>query len=191
MRRPLLWLFLAAQVILLMIEVATRYDTNGRQGALALTNIMAIVAVLLWDRSLSRKGIRLSAITLLCVAAAVWLDALGNFQHWYGAYWWWDRITHAMGGMALSALLIDVWRAKANTLAGAVWTGFVWGQFVGALYEISEYLGDLWFNTHRIGGSFDSPRDLMFNLAGGLIVAGLYFAFVRSIHPLRSGSKMV
>lgn len=169
-----------AQAVLLGIELFTKYDTFGRQNALAITNIVSTVALIWLGRWVARRGQRLSFLTVAVVLGSVWLDAIGNFQHYYGRFWWWDHLTHGIGGLAVTAICIElalVWRQ--SRLAAVSWwsaagAGFLAGQFFGAVYEISEYLGDFWFKTHRVGPGFDTSRDLTFNLVGG-IAALLFF----------------
>lgn len=178
-RRPIWWLFLLGQVILLVIEVATNYDTAVRQYALAFTNLASTIGLFWFDRWLGRRGGRLSMATWLIVAGAVWLDALGNFQHLYAGYWWYDRLSHTIGGMAVSALFIDFFLTQAKRgrwLIGAwpaIWFGFLLGQMMAAFYEITEWLGDMWFDTHRVVYTYDTPHDLFFNLLGGLVMVAL------------------
>lgn len=172
--------FVIVQTALLGIELGTTYDDLGRQIALSLTNVVATLAVIGFDRRLRRQGSGLSMVTYLLVAGAVWLDALGNFQHLYGGFWWWDRLTHSVGGMALSAGFIDLClslrRAGRMTASPtvAIWLGFLFGQLLGSVYEISEWLGDLWFATERVRGPFDAPHDLFQNLIGGVLVLVIF-----------------
>jgi len=183
--RPLPYIFLAAQFCLVLIELTTHYDTTVRQGALAITAIVTTAIVLFFDRWLAKRGAGISWMTFVLVGAAVWLDALGNFQHLYGQFWWWDRLTHTVGGMALSAGFIDLFQAfrKSGQLQAswtwAAWMGVLVGQLLGSIYEISEWLGDLWFKTERVRGQYDTPHDLFQNLVGGLLVFGLMWAFRR------------
>lgn len=179
-------LFVAiAQIVLLFIEIVMHFDTSVRQFALALTNIAVTGALVLVERWLNKKGSQLSWITILFAASAVWLDALGNFQHMYAGFWWWDRVTHTVGGMALSAGFIDLFLSyrKAGKLhAGwtwAAWMGVLVGQLVGSVYEISEWLGDYWFHTERVRGQYDSAHDLFQNLVGGLFVLLLFWLINR------------
>ncbi|MBI5467072.1 MAG: hypothetical protein HY975_02550 [Candidatus Kerfeldbacteria bacterium] len=164
------------QLVLLGIELRTSYDTWPRQVALSLTNVAGLVAVLTFDRWLRRRGSRLSWVTVILTFGSIWLDALGNFQHLYAGYWWWDRITHTVGGMAISGGFIDFfqsWRRTGQltvTWGFATLTGFLVGQLLGSLYEISEWLGDAWFGTNRVVYRYDTPHDLFFNILGGLLV---------------------
>lgn len=173
------WLYLvviALQLGLLKIELLTSYDTWPRQIALALTNVLAVAGVLGFTSWLRRRGSTLSWVTVLLVFGAVWLDALGNFQHLYAQFWWWDRITHTLGGMAISGGFIDLYQALRRTgklnigWGQAAWLGFLAGQFLGSLYEMSEWLGDSWFGTHRVVYTYDTPHDLFFNAVGGGVV---------------------
>lgn len=174
-------IILVIQSALLAIEIFTSYDTAVRQTALVITNLASTIGLLWLDRSLRRRGGRLSLATIIYVLGAVWLDALGNFQHLYAGYWWWDRVTHAAGGLAVTALFIDLaWSRRQalhlNIPVGAtVWFGFLLGQFVAAMYEVSEWLGDWWFATERVRGPYDSPRDLFFNAIGGVVVVLVFW----------------
>lgn len=178
--RPPLKIFLGFQLILLGIELGTHYDTLGRQNALALTNVVALVGMVWLDRWLQKRGSRLSLATVVFVAGSVWLDALGNFQQFYGAYWWYDRVTHGVGGMAVTALFIDLFLARRKmgmtiSWATAVWFGFLLGQFLGSTYEVSEWIGDELFQTARVRSAFDAPRDLLNNAIGGIAAVALFW----------------
>lgn len=168
---------LVLQGLLAAYELVARYDTGVRQVALTVTNLSTVLIFLLVYRYLRRSyGITLPWIVFLIVCASVWLDALGNFQHFYGTYWWWDRLTHTTGGLAVTAGIMAVctslWTAGRFRVS---WRSvnlyaFSLAQTLGAIYEISEWLGDVMFGTRRVGGPFDSPRDLFFNMLGGALV---------------------
>lgn len=180
-------LFGAVQGALLLIELLTAYDTLQRQLALSVTNVVTTVAVLGFGLWLRRRGQTPSWLTLGLVSGSIWLDALGNFQHLYAGFWWWDRLTHTVGGMALSAAFIDWFLARraAGMQASwpvATWLGVLVGQVLGSIYEISEWLGDLWFKTERVRGPYDTPHDLFQNLIGGVAV----WLMVWLIHRRRS-----
>ena len=187
---PMIVVWFVIQLVLLGLELFMKYDTFGRQNALALTNVAVMVAVVLLPWRLGGNKMRISGLTLAMVTVALWLDAFGNFQHLYGTVVWWDRFTHFVGGMAISSFLIDlclgVNAAKLKIGTGLVIIfAFLLGQFIGGLYEISEYLGDMWFQTGRVGERFDSARDLLFNLLGGLAVLALAQIRIQSWHRER------
>ncbi len=166
-----------AQLILLAYELVAHYDTTGRQVALAITNVASVTLYLLSQRFLRRRyGVSIHWITLLIIAVSVWLDAIGNFQHFYARYWWWDRLTHIIGGLAVTVGLyvvsVALWQAGRLRVSWRVLNlyAFSVAQVLGALYEVSEWIGDDLFSTARVQGPFDAPRDLFFNMLGGVIV---------------------
>lgn len=185
-------LVVIAQILLAGIEVFTHYDTGVRQTALVITNLAAIGGILWLDGTLRRRGGALTNLTILFIMAAVWLDALGNFQHLYGGFWWWDRVTHAVGGLAVSALFIDLslaWRRLSKfsvPVSLTLWFGFLAGQFLAAMYEVSEWLGDMWFHTERVRGPYDTPHDLFFNAVGGVIVVLLFWIMNKKQAPVNT-----
>lgn len=189
------WWVILLQTGLALIEWFSGYDTAPRRAALVLTNV-ASTGIILWVMAYAeRRHQSVTTVALVLVLAGVWADAIGNFTHQYGHNWWYDRLTHGFGGLAATALAIEIYRLQALshrwTLgAGLItWVGFCLGQMAGAVYEVSEYLGDLVAKTQRVGAGFDTSRDLTFNLVGGVIAALVLWPILR--RSLRSGKKMV
>lgn len=165
------------QSFLFVYELVARYDTNGRQIALSLTNVAAIALYFVVQRFIRRRyGITIHWITLVIIASSVWLDAIGNFQHFYVRFWWWDRLTHAIGGLAVTVgiyvVTIALWQAGRFRVSWRTVNlyAFSVAQVLGVLYEVSEWIGDVLFATGRVGGPFDTPRDIFFNMLGGVAV---------------------
>lgn len=176
-QRLITFFVLTVQAVLLVYELLARYDTFGRQNALALTNFVVVAVFVVVQRLFRRRyGITIHWIVLVTIALSVWLDAVGNFQHWYARFWWWDRVTHVAGGLALTVgiyvVCFALWRAQRLKVSWRVFNlyAFSAAQSIGALYEVSEWVGDELFQTGRIQGLFDTPRDLFFNMLGGLLV---------------------
>lgn len=198
-QRLITFFVLAVQAILLVYELLARYDTFGRQNALALTNFV-VVAVFVVVQHLFRRryGITIHWIVLVTIALSVWLDAVGNFQHWYARFWWWDRLTHAVGGLSVTVGLyvvtVALWQAGRFSVSWRVLNlyAFCVAQTLGVLYEVSEWIGDELFATHRVQGPFDTPRDLFFNMLGGvlvLVVGSWWKARHRAVHAERSDKQ--
>lgn len=170
------------QSMLLMGELIMPYDNLQRRLALMLTNIMAVVGLAIYARILERRGKNIPISSLLAICLAVWLDAIGNFFGWYGRYEWWDHATHAIGTSAITMVACDGWAFRFDPQRSSgliVWLALATSQTIAAWYEISEYVGDLWFATERVGARFDTPRDLLFNLLGALIGVGWWWAHQR------------
>ncbi|MFH0828638.1 MAG: hypothetical protein V1907_00435 [Candidatus Kerfeldbacteria bacterium] len=181
-QRIAVFMLYCAQLGLFIFELVAKYDTHGRQVALAITNVVSVALFIVVQYIVRRRyGIVIHWIVLLIISASVWLDAMGNFLHFYGSIWWWDRLTHAVGGLAVTTgffvVTISLWRAGRMRVSWFVVNlyAFCLAQTLGALYEVSEWIGDTLFVTHRIGNGFDTPRDLFFNMLGGLIALAVAY----------------
>lgn len=164
-------------IVLLVLELTLRYDSWPRQIALSLTNIVGGLGYLWLFLFLKRRGVLLPGVVSLLVAACIWSDAVANFWHLFGNILWWDKLAHAFGSIAPTAVvwsLLYELRQKGKIVL-PLWSIGIYAISVTmalvSLYEISEMLGDLWFPTHRVTDLFDTADDLMYNLAGsGLTV---------------------
>lgn len=176
MRRVLPFFTLVSLAALLVVELGTTYDTAQRQVALAITNVGSLALFLAVRRLLKRRGLDLPWSVLVFIAAGVWLDALGNFQHLYARFWWWDRLTHVVGLLPVTwGVLVVLGQLEAGGRirlhpAGRALFAVGTANLLGAVYEISEWLGDIWFGTERVRGPFDAPHDLANNLIGSVLV---------------------
>lgn len=186
MRRTITFLILI-QTGLLAVEWFSAYDTVPRRLALMLTNIAATWLIILAIRAADRRHQSIATIAIILGLLAIWADAVGNFTHQYGNNWWYDHLTHAFGVTGATAMAIEWYRllVKANTIrlspGQVAWIGFAIGQALGAIYEVSEYLGDQVFATHRVGEGFDTSRDLVYNLLGGLLAVIVYWPVLKAL----------
>lgn len=170
--------FLVIQAGLLVLEMVAQYDVVERRIALGLTNVLSTVALLILDRLLRRRtGHPLPGAVWLSTMAALWFDAAGNFAGFYGRLPWWDDVAHMIGTAALAVLagaLVESWRDATRTplsRGATVLIVVALAMLVASAYEISEYIGDLLFATHRIGDQYDTVSDLLYNLTGSLLVS--------------------
>lgn len=176
-------------VILGIIELATPYDVFDRRVALCITDLAAIIGLAVLQRSLARHGHHLPVIVQWSVLVGVAFDAAGNFLRLYGSVLWWDKLAHAIGSAAVAlALYALVWEFRnAVPFAKQQWwmVLYVIGttSLLATLYEISEYLGDLKFHTHRVTDFFDTSDDLMWNVIGSVAVLILLHLFHREKRP--------
>lgn len=189
MSRWVRWISLGSLFVLLPIELLAKYDTPVRQNALALTNIAAIVALLLIGRWLKQKGIQLPAAVTFLVALDVWFDAAGNFAHLYGRFTWWDQLSHTVGTAAIAPALVAITLAlqRQGKIKLFSWLHWVFSVSVATalatLYEVSELIGDELFNTHRITDLYDTADDLRFNITAAAVAA--FIALEILSHPTK------
>lgn len=177
LNRKLIKVAIGSLAILLFLEIWLRYDSWDRQIALAVTNVLTLVIYLLVQRYFRRKfNIELPWFVIWALAVSVWLDAAGNFAHFYANLAWWDDFTHVIGTMAVTiAIFVSLYylnkfqKIKLGRFALSFFSVAI-SMFLASFYEVTEYWGDLMFATNRIGDKFDTVSDLQWNLLGAVIV---------------------
>lgn len=164
---------------LLVIELGTRYDSWSRQVALSITNLIG-GGVYLWIfLALKRRGVTLPWIAAWLVALGIWSDAAGNFAHLFRDILWWDKLAHFIGSIAPAAVfwIILYEFSKKEIIRIPVWLTNIFAvsltALLAALYEISEFVGDQFFPTHRVTDLFDTADDLLWNFLGAMVAVVL------------------
>jgi len=153
-------------IVLFFIEIFTHYDTFARQIALSLTCLVAIIILFITFKKIKKKFSADLPFYIAWIAAlGVWFDALGNFAHFYARFLWWDKLYHAVGSAALAAAIYFILFTLKKQ------------KKIAAVYEVSEYIGDQIFPTHRITDLYDTADDLMWDIIASLIVLLIIFLF--------------
>lgn len=143
----------------------------------------------------------LSWYTHVVVTGNTWADALGTAGHLYERYSGYDKVTHFLAGVAITAAAADLLRALAAR--GSIRLGFG-AQLVVALHltlalnvgwELYEYLGDVVFHSERHRGGLDTAYDLVADMGGAFACAAFIRALPgargaeRGLDPLRDGGR--
>lgn len=189
-------LSLISLAVLFVLELALRYDTLERQIALSLTNVLGVLLFLLASRYLRRRSIYLPEWLWLLVVAGIWFDAAGNFAHLYAAITWWDKLVHVFGPAMIGGIMAYLFvglRQRGYLTFSLGWHVVITisaGMFLTVLYELSEYVGDLLFATHRVTDLYDTADDLWWGLLSITVIVLVVsrHAFKKS---LTDKSKMV
>ena len=114
-------------------------------------------------------------VYLIGLIGTTW-DALGDVAHFYSRYEWYDQVAHALGAAAAALVIFfALWRLKE---AGKLVIGdkllatfsFCSAAFLSVLYEVEEYLEDVFFHTNRLGNGVDTANDLLWNTVGSIII---------------------
>lgn len=123
----------------------------------------------------------LPGILFLIAALGLYIDALGDVFKLYSTYYWYDQVAHFIGGTAASiVVLVTVIKKKINL--GNFSQGLVVVSittFILVLYEMEEYLEDVFFNTNRLGPGSDTANDLYLGLTAATLVTLIYFGLRR------------
>lgn len=171
------WLAILTLVILFFVEILTPYDVLNRRVALGITAIGTIIGfTALYQLFKKRFGIIIPSLVAWVVAGGIWLDAIGNFAHFYTKLGWWDDLAH-FGGTVSVAVFVFVAAVKLREKGFLKMGVFAQGIFsvgvsmlLSSFYEITELWGDYLFKMTRIGARWDTASDLQMDLLGSLLV---------------------
>lgn len=143
--------------------------------ALAITELPALM-----DRDYS---LSMDPALVMWLTTAVFLHALGTLGP-YQTVWWWDHVTHAISSSLVAGAGYATTRAlESHSEAIVLPPRFLFVFLLslvlafGVLWEVLEFgLGQVtaWLGTGRVltqYGLDDSMLDLVFDAAGGLVVA--------------------
>lgn len=103
-------------------------------------------------------------------------DALGDVAHWYSQFEWYDQVGHFNGGAMTTLVFFFVFyrMVQADKIRiGPKLLGFMafcGGTLLGVLYELEEYIEDIFTGGNRLGTGVDTANDMLWNAIGGLIV---------------------
>lgn len=117
--------------------------------------------------------------TYLVVAVNTWADTLGTAGHLYDRHASYDKVTHFLTGVALTAAAADILRILSARgrirlrpeacLLLAIGVALV----LNVGWEVYEYVGDALFESTRHRGHLDTAYDLGADLAGALVSAAV------------------
>jgi hypothetical protein len=137
------------------------------------------IVILTWlDEEFFDEG-GFSWFTHLVVVINTWADALGTVAHMYDKYVSYDKVTHFLGGVMLTAAVADIifaiQRRRRIAMPSVRVLTYAIGISVGlgAAWEIYEYFGDILFATGRHAGAIDTWYDLISDSVGSIVSAVL------------------
>ncbi len=113
----------------------------------------------------------------------------GVWLRLYDSQWYWDNLLHLKGTMIVSFLgflcAYALHASKRLRLSGPFLALFtvVFGNALGAWWEIIEFIVDKTFQKNTQYGLDNTMSDLIYNLFGSLLAAGLGWLYVRYTHP--------
>ncbi|MFA6306776.1 MAG: hypothetical protein WCV70_03990 [Patescibacteria group bacterium] len=146
------------------------------------------------SRYRQKKGHYLHWSVWIIVTIALGLDAAGDFFHLYGNIIWWDQAVHysvsAIINFTLFAIINAFWidkfefclLFKQGRLKLALFLSTTSTIGLGALYEVEEYLEDIFFHTNRLGPGADTANDLTMNILGALTTVVIVYIYCLITH---------
>ncbi len=115
------------------------------------------------------------------VTGMLLIHFIGLLYNWYHTpeLWWWDLFTHFLGTAVIATIAfyitftLDFTGKLKLTLPFIVISTITTAMAIGALWEVAEYYFDIAFGTLSQPGIEDAVQDLLFDLFGAIVVAGL------------------
>ena len=141
-----------------------------------------------------KKGHYLHWSIWIIITTALGLDAAGDFFHLYGKISWWDQAVHysvsAIMVFTLFAIINAFWidkfkyslLLKEGKLKLSLFLAATSAISLGALYEVEEYLEDIFFHTNRLGPGTDTANDITLNILGAIttvVIVSVYYLITR------------
>lgn len=174
------WLFLGSLLLYLLVRQAVDPGFTDYWGYMVGQIALSIVILTWLDDEFAPWG-GLSWFTHLVVVINTWADSLGTAAHMYDRYVSYDKITHFLGGVMLTAAAADIIfaiqrRRNAEIVAVRVLTWAICISVgLGAAWELYEFLGDRLFDTGRHAGALDTWYDLISDSVGSVVAAFVLF----------------
>lgn len=139
---------------------------------LLLTLLVVWGALEYTQRILQRSSVHdhYSFLMAVCIPGTVYLDACGDIFHLYTLIPSYDTWLHffnpAVGAIWMWHLIYALHPELSQRFRMVI--TFTITATAGTLYEIEEYLEDVFTGSHRLGDAWDTGLDLTMDLAGPL-----------------------
>ena len=180
MTRP----YLEIPLVLIVLIAGAAFLTKMCYLSLAFNTLFVLVFLTLFYLYLRmRLNVEVPVVLLGLVFLALQVDALGNFFRMYGQQFGpmqYDEFSHMAVQVLVSPLIVWlVQRLLQRYRLPFVLTAIFAGTIVfslSAAYEIIELWDEIYFGGQRIWGSYDTAKDLQWDLCG--IIIGTLFSCI-------------
>lgn len=131
------------------------------------------------------------------IVLSLFLHMGGSVQGWYVNFPFYDKIAHFITSITIAilgfvaAVIVDQYTEIEMNEYMIVFIIVIFTMAIGAFWEISEYWYDLLFGGNMQKGLEDTMWDLMFDLAGGIIIAGLGWGYLKKMPQERFVEELV
>ncbi len=172
-----------------------QFNTQFTWLGLVITSIFTLTVLeITANKYKLKKGFYLHWSIWIIITIALSLDAAGDFLHLYGKLSWWDQVVHYSNSAIIAFTLFAVINAfwidkfkfslllKEGRLKLALFLAATSTVSLGALYEMEEYLEDVFFHTNRLGPGTDTANDLTVNILGVLTTVVIIVIYYLATH---------
>lgn len=187
---PLTWMGLVYAIIFVSpigAGVLAALQGNWDSVGLACASLVLFVIPFIAEKTLK---IYIPAFFSLVISAFIYATViLGQVEHYYQKFWWWDVMLHSGSGVAFGLIGLVViliffreGRIAAKPLVLCLFS-FCFALSVGLLWEVFEFSGDQLLHTNMQQtqtGVVDTMKDEIMDAIGALIGSAIAYLYLRN-----------
>lgn len=151
------------------LNITPTFTTSG----LVLTSIAAWVGVE-WANKVKvhYSHTPLHWTIVVTIIVIVLADAVGDLSHLYAHFPQYDAVLHFIVPFILAIILHILLQGRYPKAPQSllILAAITLSVTLSAVYEVEEYLEDLFFDSNRLGDAFDTANDLMLDTLGALLL---------------------
>ncbi len=157
-------------------------------GYLVFQMTATLILLLAGELAFAKQG-GLSWQTHLIAIGCGYADTFGTAGDLYAHIDEYDKFTHFAGIAAFTSAAYDVLRAlhlrggRAARSEDRLIAAVAVGLFLGVAWEVYEWVGDVVFDTARIGGLRDTTNDLISDALGAMVAGIVLWWLERTAQP--------
>ncbi|MBI5561162.1 MAG: hypothetical protein HY883_07830 [Deltaproteobacteria bacterium] len=166
------------------------YEIYGGYYLFALAACLSIVVSLIPAMVERNYRIHLPLELDFLITSAIFLNTfMGEWLKFYEKVWLFDKVLHFYGTAVTAILAFMVvyslhYARKLRLTLPFIWVfTVVFAMAMGGMWEIFEFWVDNLVGTHMQNGLNDTMWDMIYDLAGGVIIAVWGVIYVRYSHP--------
>ncbi len=171
-RNSTLAVFLASEVVVTLLGALAYSEERSYPGNGAMLGAIILAIPLLLEMA---GWFRMPTFMYVWASLAVGLHTFGLVWGMYDSVWWWDEMTHLISSSMVSVIavlglfLFDTHSLKIKVPRWAYpMMILVFSIFIGVVWEIAEFTGDLLASTRMQYSLSDTLSDCYVDILGGL-----------------------
>lgn len=174
------------QVLRLSLVLALPWSVVVGSWDLLIASTLALLFSFIPNRIEDNYRIKLPVEFELLAVVFIYAALIGGFAFdGYARIWWWDDLLHISSGVVLGLagfviLYALYYQGKLQASAGFI--AFLIVAFavtLGVVWEIFEFLADLWFGASMQPSLNDTMLDLIVDMAGALVIAVPAYFYIK------------
>ncbi len=181
-RRNALAVFLVSEAVVIALGILAYSEGKSYPGNGSTMGALILTLPILLERA---GWFKMPMFMHAWAALAVGLHTFGLVRGLYDTTWWWDELTHFISSSmvcmiaALGLYLFDIHSVKIKVPRWAYpMMVLTFAIFIGVIWEVAEFTGDLLAGTRMQYSILDTVRDCYVDLLGGMFTSLLWVTWL-------------